>query len=101
MASCRDCLCDSQQEAKSHGQSVQEAIYQAQVSSGSKRSQTVSAEAKYDGQSLQAAKISGHIYNRVCVLSHLCLSIAVLHIRRGKRDYVRITFHMNPLKGVL
>ena len=53
MASCRDCLCDSpscgdsQQEAKSHGQSLQEAIYQAQVSAGSKRSCTVLAEAKY------------------------------------------------------
>ena len=38
MASCRDCPCDSascresQQEAKSHGQSLQEAIYQAQQS---------------------------------------------------------------------
>ena len=36
MASCRDCPCDSasccnsQQEAKSHGESLQEAIYQAQ-----------------------------------------------------------------------
>ena len=29
------------------------------VSAGSKRSWTVSAEAKYDGQSLQEAKISG------------------------------------------
>ena len=38
MASCRDCLCDSascwdsRQEAKSHGQSLQEAIFQAQQS---------------------------------------------------------------------
>ena len=38
MASCRDCLCDSascqdsQQEADSHGQSLQEAIYQVQQS---------------------------------------------------------------------
>ena len=38
MASCRDCPCDSsscrdsRQEAKSHGQSLQEAIYQAQQS---------------------------------------------------------------------
>ena len=38
MASCRDCPCDSascrdsRQETKSHGQSLQEAIYQAQQS---------------------------------------------------------------------
>ena len=32
------------------------------VSAGSKRSRTVSAEAKYDGQSLQEAKSSGLIY---------------------------------------
>ena len=32
------------------------------VSAGSKRSRTVSAEAKYDGQSLQEAKISGLVY---------------------------------------
>ena len=45
MASCRDCLCDSascrdsQQEAKSHGQSLQEAILPSTtVSAGSKRS---------------------------------------------------------------
>ena len=32
------------------------------VSAGSKRSRTVSAEAKYDGQSLQEAKIGGLVY---------------------------------------
>ena len=32
------------------------------VSAGSKRSRTVSAEAKYDGQSLQEAKICGLVY---------------------------------------
>ena len=32
------------------------------VSEGSKRSRTVSAEAKYDGKSLQEAKISGLVY---------------------------------------
>ena len=32
------------------------------VSSGSKRSRTVSAKAKYDGQSLQEARISGLVY---------------------------------------
>ena len=32
------------------------------VSAGSKRSRTVSVEAKYDGQSLQEAKISGLVY---------------------------------------
>ena len=32
------------------------------VSAGSKRSRTVSAEARYDGQSLQEAKISGLVY---------------------------------------
>ena len=32
------------------------------VSAGSKRSRTVSAEAKYDGQSLQEGKISGLVY---------------------------------------
>ena len=32
------------------------------VSAGSKRSLTVSTEAKYDGQSLQGAKISGLVY---------------------------------------
>ena len=32
------------------------------ASAGSKRSRTVSAEAKYDGQSLQEAKISGLVY---------------------------------------
>ena len=32
------------------------------VSAGSKRSRRVSAEAKYDGQSLQEAKISGLVY---------------------------------------
>ena len=43
MASSRDCPCDSascrdsRQEAKSHEQSLQEAVYQAQVSAGSKR----------------------------------------------------------------
>ena len=64
MASCRDYPCDSascrdsRQDAKSHGQSLQEAIYQAQQS----RSRTVSAETKYDGQSLQEAKISGLVY---------------------------------------
>ena len=35
------------------------------VSAGSKRSRTVSAEVKYDGQSLQDAKIDGHVYT-VC-----------------------------------
>ena len=35
---------ESQQEAKSHGQSLQEAIYQTQLSAGSKRLQTVSVE---------------------------------------------------------
>ena len=48
--------------AKSHGQSPQEAIHPAQVSAGSKRSRTVSAETKYDGQSLQETKISGLVY---------------------------------------
>ena len=57
-ASCQD----SRQEAESHGQSLQEAIYQAQVSAGGKRSWTVSAEAKYDGQSLEEAKITGLVY---------------------------------------
>ena len=33
------------------------------VSAGSKRSWTVSAEAKYDGQSLQEAKIRGLVYS--------------------------------------
>ena len=52
MASCRDCPCDSascresRQEAKSHGQSLQEAIYPAQQSR---------QEAKSHGQSLQEA----------------------------------------------
>ena len=32
------------------------------VSAGSRSSRTVSAEAKYDGQSLQEAKISGLVY---------------------------------------
>ena len=41
------------------------------VSAGSKISRTVSAEAKYDGQSLQEAKISGLVYT-LCYLHH-CL----------------------------
>ena len=59
MASCRDCLCDSascrdsRQEAKSHGQSLQEAIYQAQQSWQSLRESL--QEAKSHGQSLQEA----------------------------------------------
>ena len=80
MASCRDCPCDSascrdsRQEAKSHGQSLQEAT-------GSKRSRTVSAEAKYDEQSLQEAKISGLIYTLCSVeklLSEVCFLILLL-----------------------
>ena len=72
MASCRDCPRDSascrepRQEAESHGQSLQEAIYHVQKSlAGSKRSRTISAEAKYDGQSLQEAKI-GRINYTLC-----------------------------------
>ena len=37
------------------------------VSAGSKRSRTVSAEAKYDGQSLQEAKIGGLVYTLCCM----------------------------------
>ena len=69
IASCRDCPCvlascrDPRQEAESHEQSLQEAIFSwTVVSAGSKRSRTVSAEAKYDGQSLQEAKVSGLVY---------------------------------------
>ena len=59
LASCRE----SRQEAESHGQSLQEAIFLwTVVLAGSKRLQTVSAEAKYDGQSLQEAKLSGLVY---------------------------------------
>ena len=69
MAYCRDCpydsaSCrDSRQEAKSHGRSLQEAVSRARKSrQESRESRTVSAEAKYDGQSLQEAKIGGLVY---------------------------------------
>ena len=39
------------------------------VSAGSKRPRTVSAEAKYDGQSLQEALISGLVYT-LCLSNH-------------------------------
>ena len=39
------------------------------VSAGSKSSRTVSAEAKYDGQSLQEAKISGLVYTLFNVIN--------------------------------
>ena len=44
-----------------HAESLQEAIYQAQQSRQEARDRELSAEAKYDGQSLQEAKISGLI----------------------------------------
>ena len=55
---------ETRQEAISHGQSLQEAIYRAQQSrqEARDRGQSRSAEAKYDGQSLQEAKISGLVY---------------------------------------
>ena len=57
--SCRD----SHQEAQPRGQSQWEAIFsRTVVLGGSKRSQTVSAEAKYDDQSRQEAKIGEKIY---------------------------------------
>ena len=68
MASCRDCPCDSascresQQEAKSHGQSLQEAIYQVQQSWQEARDHGNLRKAKYDGQSLQEVKIRGLVY---------------------------------------
>ena len=70
MASCRDRPCDSascrdsRQEAKSHGQSLQDDFPSTTVSAGSKRSRTVSAEAKYDGQFLQEARIGGLVYTQ-------------------------------------
>ena len=62
MASCRDCPCvstscrdsrDSRQEAKSHGQSLQEDIYRAQQSR---------QETRDRGQSLQEAKLTELVY---------------------------------------
>ena len=51
------------------------------VSAGSRRSRTVSAEAKYDGQSLQEANISGLVYTLctyrigiLCITFFSCLS---------------------------
>ena len=49
---------------QNHTDSLQEAIFVEVVSAGSKRSQTVSAEAKYDGQYLQEGKISGLVYTK-------------------------------------
>ena len=63
MASYRDCPYDSAscqdswQEAN-HTGSLRRKPFFVVVSAGSKRSQTVSMEAKYDGQSLQEVKIS-------------------------------------------
>ena len=77
MASWIDCTCDSascrdcRQEAKSHGQSAGSFLPSTTVSAGSKRSQTVSAGAKYDGQSLQEEKISRRAYTmRQCSETH-------------------------------
>ena len=60
-------------QVKSHGQSLQEDIFQAQqeVSAGSKSSQTVSAEAKYDRQSLQEAKIGRLVYTLYLPTHHI------------------------------
>ena len=53
------------------------------VSAGSKRSRTTSAEAKYDGQSLQEAKISGLVYTlwlaRQVSAVHVLSNIALIH----------------------
>ena len=72
MASCRICLhdsvsCrDSQQEGQSRRQSQQEAIFtDSNPSRESTRSRTVLAEAKYDGQSRQEAKIGGLVYTPI------------------------------------
>ena len=75
MASCRDCPCDSascresRHEPKSHGQSPQEAIYQAQQSRQEARCRGQSRRKpnNYDGQSLTKAKISGLVYT-LCTL---------------------------------
>ena len=76
MASCRDCPCDSAScrdcppslgRKQNHTDSLPAVsagsyLPSTAVSAGSKRSRTVSAEAKYDGQFLQEAKISGLVY---------------------------------------
>ena len=59
---------ESRQEAESCWQSLQEAIYRCtEVPTGSKSSRTVSAEARYDVQSLQEAKIGGIDYTLWCI----------------------------------
>ena len=47
------------------------------VSAGSRRSRTVSAEAKYDGQSLQEAKLSGLVYTLCFIINKYELSNTV------------------------
>ena len=49
---------ESRQEAESHGQSLQEAIFV----DGSLVRKQETTEAKYDGQSLQEVKIGGLVY---------------------------------------
>ena len=48
---------ESRQEAKSHRQSLREAINQVQVSTGSNSSQAVLAEAKYDDSLCRKRKL--------------------------------------------
>ena len=69
MASCRDCPCDLascqdfRQEAKSHGQSVQEPIIQAQQSRQEARDHGQSQrKPNMTDESLQEAKIGGLVY---------------------------------------
>ena len=45
---------------------MQEGVLPSTTSAESKRSRTVSAEAKYDGQSPQEAKISSLVYTLCC-----------------------------------
>ena len=69
MASCRDCPhvillpAEALGRKQSHADSLgRKPFSRTVVSAGSKSSRTVSAEAKYDGQSLQEAKIGGIDY---------------------------------------
>ena len=69
------------------------------VSAGSRRSRTVSAEAKYDGQSLQEAKTSGLVYT---LWGWSMVSCQCMHYDwRRKRNRVHKTDSLPPQSSIL
>ena len=91
-ASCRA----SRQGAQSRGQSRQEAMFCRQLSREETRDRgrTVSAKAKYDGQSRQEAKIGGLVYSQCIYSDELFIKIQVIGKIKSNNKYCSLKHTM-------